>query len=135
MFYCLSGVRLNWPPGSSVSASIELRCQQELRRNDRQAVYLHLAAHLPCGTQTLIKRAKQLVLDEEKTVIRRPLNRSAQHSEPVQLTLHRTGREGPFEAVQLVEACGGGGCATGQVTGSERGDPRDGSAGAGSHGP
>ncbi|KAF0307370.1 Ubinuclein-2 [Amphibalanus amphitrite] len=63
------------PEVNKMLLNIELRCQQELRRNDRQAVYLHLAAHLPCGTQTLIKRAKQLVLDEEKTVIRRPLNR------------------------------------------------------------
>ncbi|XP_037071353.1 ubinuclein-2-like [Pollicipes pollicipes] len=89
------------PEVNKMLLNIELRSQQELLRNDRQAVYLHLAARLPCGAQTLTKRAKQLVLNEEKHVIRRPLNRLKEAIDATMPTLQERYAE---ECKKIMEA-------------------------------
>lgn len=41
----------------------------------RMAIYAHLAGHLPCGKETLVKRAKKLRLNQQDHKLREPLAR------------------------------------------------------------
>ena len=38
-------------------------------------IYNHLAQHLPCTSQTLIKRAKSLITERQEKKIREPLKK------------------------------------------------------------
>ena len=60
-----------------VSFSIELQVRN-MSASTRQIVYGHLAAHLPCGQQTLVKRAKKLRLNEQGDKLKEPLQKLKQ---------------------------------------------------------
>ncbi|MPC70586.1 Ubinuclein-2 [Portunus trituberculatus] len=38
-------------------------------------IYNHLSQHLPCGTQTLVKRAKNLLTERQETRLQEPLKK------------------------------------------------------------
>lgn len=54
--------------------SVELK-SRELPCSQRSMIYSHLASHLPCTKETLLKRAKKLRMDQEVEKLREPLNR------------------------------------------------------------
>ncbi|XP_067120640.1 ubinuclein-1 isoform X2 [Centruroides vittatus] len=54
--------------------SVELK-SRELPCSQRSMIYSHLASHLPCTKETLLKRAKKLRMDQEMEKLREPLNR------------------------------------------------------------
>ncbi|XP_076362543.1 uncharacterized protein LOC143253121 isoform X1 [Tachypleus tridentatus] len=51
---------------------IELK-SRELSCSQRSMIYTHLAFHLPCTKETILKRAKKLRLDQEDEKLREPL--------------------------------------------------------------
>jgi ubinuclein len=48
---------------------------RQLPGNIRNAIYNHLAACLPCGKETLIKRAKKLCMDQHDEKLKEPISR------------------------------------------------------------
>ncbi len=48
--------------------------RSSLTANVRNTVYAHLAHFLPCGQQTLMKRAKKLRIGDEDDKLKQPLN-------------------------------------------------------------
>ncbi|XP_069945374.1 ubinuclein-1 isoform X3 [Cherax quadricarinatus] len=54
--------------------SIEMQLNKIGGRKKTQ-IYNHLSEHLPCGTQTLVKRAKNLLTEKQENSLREPLRR------------------------------------------------------------
>ncbi|XP_006820512.1 uncharacterized protein LOC100370569 [Saccoglossus kowalevskii] len=48
---------------------------RELSCGSRSSVYGHLASHLPCSKETLLKRAKKLRLNEQDRILKEPLQK------------------------------------------------------------
>ncbi|XP_069983113.1 ubinuclein-1 isoform X4 [Penaeus vannamei] len=54
--------------------SIEIKLNKLGGRKKTQ-IYNHLSQHLPCGTQTIVKRAKNLLAERQESRLREPLQR------------------------------------------------------------
>ncbi|KAK8405110.1 hypothetical protein O3P69_001593 [Scylla paramamosain] len=54
--------------------SIEMKLNKLGGRKKTQ-IYNHLSQHLPCGTQTIVKRAKNLLAERQETRLQEPLRR------------------------------------------------------------
>ncbi|XP_050716056.1 ubinuclein-1-like isoform X2 [Eriocheir sinensis] len=54
--------------------SIEMKLNK-LGGRKRTQIYSHLSQHLPCGTQTIVKRAKNLLTEKQETKLQEPLKR------------------------------------------------------------
>ena len=46
-----------------------------MKPTERNTVYSHLAAHLPCSKETLMKRAKKLVTEQQDDRLREPISK------------------------------------------------------------
>ncbi|XP_014675864.1 PREDICTED: ubinuclein-1-like isoform X2 [Priapulus caudatus] len=60
------------PEVNNMLLEIERLSKQQLV-GKRSLIYTHLAAHLPCGKETLLKRAKKLLLDELEDAMKAPI--------------------------------------------------------------
>lgn len=54
--------------------SLEIK-SRPLMSNKRHALYDYLASFLPCSKDTLMKRAKKLLLEEEERITSEPLKK------------------------------------------------------------
>ncbi|XP_033743375.1 ubinuclein-2-like isoform X2 [Pecten maximus] len=59
---------------NSMLLKVELHCRQ-LPCGHRTTIYAHLASFLPCGKETLQKRAKKLRINQQDDVVREPLQK------------------------------------------------------------
>ncbi|XP_069129047.1 ubinuclein-1-like isoform X2 [Argopecten irradians] len=59
---------------NSMLLKVELHCRQ-LPWGHRTTIYAHLASFLPCGKETLQKRAKKLRISQQDDVVREPLQK------------------------------------------------------------